>query len=324
MPIRGTGRHTSVSSSLARLLLIVWCTSCGGSDPNEPRPNPVPAILALQPDIVRVGSAAITLSVSGHDFQASSVVRWNGADRPTTHVSSTLLTATIPASDLATVTTAAVTVFTPGPGGGSSPVLTFTIRAPVSVVDTIPGDPTLDGWSDGLTYGVYGHPGRTGDYDNGRGGIEEPPFRQFFGFQLPTRRLEFDFEAATLVLDQCVALGDPYAEGPVVVDHLDYGSMIALAAYDQPALATEIAVLSTDPTAGYRTASVTESVLADWSASRVRTEFRVRFAGTHVGNGIQDFVVFRDAHDQLCPAYPGIGGAPASDRTPRLLLAYSY
>jgi hypothetical protein len=252
------------------------------------------------------------------------VVRWNGAERPTTHVDSTQLTAAISESDLANVTTVAVTAFTPGPGGGSSDPLLFTIRAPVSVVDTIPGDPTLDGWTDGLIYGVYGFPVRTGDYDNGRGGVEEPPYRQFFGFQLPTRRLDLEFEAATLVLDQCVALGDPFVEGPVVVDHLDYGSMIALAAYDQPALSTEIATLSADPAAGYRMVTVTGSVIADWSTSRFRTEFRVRFAGTHVGNGSQDFVVFRDAHDQACPTYPGIGGAPASDRTPRLLLAYSY
>ncbi len=49
-----------------------------------------------------------------------SVVRWNGADRPTTFVSINRLTAQIPASDLLTAGTAEVTVFSPAPGGGLS------------------------------------------------------------------------------------------------------------------------------------------------------------------------------------------------------------
>jgi hypothetical protein len=55
-------------------------------------------------------------------------VRWNGADRPTTFQSGTLLTASIPASDLAASGSAQVMVFTPSPGGGSSGSLTFHIN----------------------------------------------------------------------------------------------------------------------------------------------------------------------------------------------------
>ena len=311
-------------ASLTPVLLALWSFACNGKRPTDPTLNPTPVILALQPDIVPVGSPAIVLTVTGSDFLATSIVRWNGSDRPTTHVSATQLTAQIPEADLAAVAMAAVTVFTPGPGGGTSSALTFTIRAPISLVDTIPGDPSLDGWSNGVSYGVFGFPVRTGDYDNAFGGIEAPPYRQFFGFQLPARRVDLQFDAATLVLDQCVALGNPFAEGPVVVDHLDYGSMISLAAYDQPPLAAAFGTLSSDAAPGYRTVDVTASVLADWAAVRGRSEFRVRFAGAHVGNGAQDFIAFRDANDLACPEYPGIGGAAAPDRKPRLLLAYSY
>jgi hypothetical protein len=55
-------------------------------------------------------------------------VRWNGSNRTTTFVSSTQLTATIPASDIAVAGTAQVTVFTPTPGGGTSSAQTFTIN----------------------------------------------------------------------------------------------------------------------------------------------------------------------------------------------------
>jgi len=47
-------------------------------------------------------------------------VRWNGADRATTYVSPTQLTAVIPATDVATAGSARVTVFNPPPGGGTS------------------------------------------------------------------------------------------------------------------------------------------------------------------------------------------------------------
>jgi DNA-binding beta-propeller fold protein YncE len=69
------------------------------------------------------------LYVIGQDFVANSIVRWNGNDRPTTFYSSTQLTAQIPETDIARVGTAIITVFNPGPGGGSSNTSTFTITA---------------------------------------------------------------------------------------------------------------------------------------------------------------------------------------------------
>ncbi|MCI0400489.1 MAG: IPT/TIG domain-containing protein, partial [Gammaproteobacteria bacterium] len=74
--------------------------------------------------------AGFTLTVNGSNFINGSVVRWNGADRTTTFVSATQLTATIPASDIATAGTAAVTVFTPLPGGGASYPQSFFVLQP--------------------------------------------------------------------------------------------------------------------------------------------------------------------------------------------------
>ena len=50
---------------------------------------------------------------------------------PTTFVNNTKVTATVPASDIATAGTATVTVSNPAPGGGASGPLTFTINNPV-------------------------------------------------------------------------------------------------------------------------------------------------------------------------------------------------
>jgi hypothetical protein len=86
-----------------------------------------PALSSLAPSGAPVGAAGFSLTVNGSGFNAGSVVRWNGADRPTTYVSATRLRATIPASDVNAAGTAQVTVFAPAPGGGLSSSLPFVI-----------------------------------------------------------------------------------------------------------------------------------------------------------------------------------------------------
>ncbi|MGE0101264.1 MAG: PKD domain-containing protein [Blastocatellales bacterium] len=92
--------------------------------------NPSPTLTSLDPASALQDSGAFTLTVNGTNFVPSSVVRWNGANRTTTYVSSTQVTAAIPATDISTAGTAQVTVFNPAPGGGTSNALTFTITAP--------------------------------------------------------------------------------------------------------------------------------------------------------------------------------------------------
>jgi subtilisin len=105
-------------------------------------PSPAPVISSLSPGAIPAGSAGFTLTVRGTDFAASSVVRWNGADRPTTFVSAAQLQASIPASDVASTGTATVRVFSPAPGGGTSTSLTLTIIPPAVLAvsaSTVPG-----------------------------------------------------------------------------------------------------------------------------------------------------------------------------------------
>jgi copper(I)-binding protein len=90
--------------------------------------NPSPTITTISPSTTVAGSSGFTLTITGTNFVNGSVVRWDGSPRPTTFVSSTQLTATIPASDVATAGTANVTVFNPTPGGGESGAVTFTIQ----------------------------------------------------------------------------------------------------------------------------------------------------------------------------------------------------
>jgi hypothetical protein len=106
-------------------------------------PSPVPSIASISPNRATAGGAAFTLTVTGANFVASSIVNWNGTARPTTFVSATQLRASIAGSDIAAPGTAQVSVFTPAPGGGSSAALTFTVAPPptltVSATTVAPG-----------------------------------------------------------------------------------------------------------------------------------------------------------------------------------------
>ncbi|MFI5348415.1 MAG: N,N-dimethylformamidase beta subunit family domain-containing protein [Elusimicrobiota bacterium] len=92
--------------------------------------NPVPSLASLAPSSATAGGAAFSLVVSGANFIGASSVRWNGSSRATVFVSSTQLSAGILSSDLAAATTANVTVFNPGPGGGTSTAKAFVVGNP--------------------------------------------------------------------------------------------------------------------------------------------------------------------------------------------------
>ncbi|MCI0744222.1 MAG: hypothetical protein L0Y58_02350 [Verrucomicrobia subdivision 3 bacterium] len=94
------------------------------------QPNPTPALTSLAPNVTAAGGPAFTLTVNGTSFVRGAVVRWNGANRQTTFISATQLTAQIPATDLANVGVAQVSVFNPTPGGGASNVAALTIAQP--------------------------------------------------------------------------------------------------------------------------------------------------------------------------------------------------
>jgi IPT/TIG domain len=83
-------------------------------------PNPVPTISSISPASATTGSGDFTLTVNGTNFISSSTVNWNGSGLTTTFVNSTQVTAAVPGADIASDTTASVTVVNPTPGGGTS------------------------------------------------------------------------------------------------------------------------------------------------------------------------------------------------------------
>ncbi len=101
--------------------------------------NPAPVLNSISPTSVAVGSPAFTLSVSGSNFNASSVVNFNAKAVSTTFASATALTASIPATDVATAATDSVTVFNPAPGGGTSTAASFSVSTSDFVLNVAGG-----------------------------------------------------------------------------------------------------------------------------------------------------------------------------------------
>jgi Tol biopolymer transport system component len=99
--------------------------------------NGGPLITSLSPASASPGSGAFTLTVNGSNFvaptaqTAGSTVAWNSGPLTTTFVNSTSLTASVPASDIATSGFASVSVFNATPGGSQvfSPAVNFTFMS---------------------------------------------------------------------------------------------------------------------------------------------------------------------------------------------------
>jgi hypothetical protein len=124
------------------LLLTMFGLGCGYSTPQAaaPQPGVKPTIAALVPNTANSGDPQFMLTVNGSSFSTNAVINWNGASQATTRVTAGQLTATIPATAIATPGAVPITVTnpaTPGSGGiygtggtkaSTSSAMTFTVN----------------------------------------------------------------------------------------------------------------------------------------------------------------------------------------------------
>jgi phage tail sheath protein FI len=109
--------------------------------------NPVPTISSLSPVAVLAGAAAFTLTVNGAGFVSGSTVTWNGAKLATTYVNPSQLTASVPATDVATAGAFNVTVANSSNGIGivfTAQELTDIVPMTVTIANVRNGGATFD------------------------------------------------------------------------------------------------------------------------------------------------------------------------------------
>jgi hypothetical protein len=89
--------------------------------------NPIPALNGISPAIANAGGAAFQLTVTGTGFVSGSTVFWGATALSTQYVSSSQLTAQVPATVIANAGNTAITVQSPTPVGGTSSSLQFEV-----------------------------------------------------------------------------------------------------------------------------------------------------------------------------------------------------
>lgn len=146
---------------VAALMPLIACggsTATSGPPPPPPIPNPAPTIAAISPNGSEQGGSGFTLSVVGTNFLSGSQLQWNGSGISTTFVSSSLITADIPANLLSALGPDVITVVNPPPGGGSSNSANFNVPCPIPALVPASAQTSarlgayyFDGWSGALT-----------------------------------------------------------------------------------------------------------------------------------------------------------------------------
>jgi hypothetical protein len=130
-----------IANTIILAVLLTAGLACGYSAKatTPPTAGTTPNISALVPNSTTTGNTlgANGLMVTGANFNSNATINWNGMALSTTFVSNSQLTATIPATDVASSGTAAVNVTNPGTTGGlygggtaaeTSNSMTFTIN----------------------------------------------------------------------------------------------------------------------------------------------------------------------------------------------------
>jgi 6-phosphogluconolactonase (cycloisomerase 2 family) len=125
------------------LLFLAGCgghsaSTGGGANSTSSGANPVPTIAAISPTSALAGSATgFALTINGTNFVAGATISFGGTTPTPTFVSSTQLTAAIPAAAIMSAGTTAVTVTNPAPGGGTSNMVSFAINSGTNPIPTI-------------------------------------------------------------------------------------------------------------------------------------------------------------------------------------------
>ncbi len=111
--------------------------------------NPVPATIVLDPASIAAGGVAALVRITGGPFAPDAKALADGAELETVWTSWSEIVATVPASLLANGDEIDLSVKNPAPGGGESPLVTFTVNnampviSALSVTSATMGDPAI-------------------------------------------------------------------------------------------------------------------------------------------------------------------------------------
>jgi hypothetical protein len=117
-----------LTATTASITLVVTTPGGGTSAPQTfTVGNPSPTLVTISPNAVPAGSPNTTLTVTGTNFINTSVINFGATPLTTTFVNGTTLTAVIPSTSLQAGGSFSITVVNPGPGGGTTAPIPFSV-----------------------------------------------------------------------------------------------------------------------------------------------------------------------------------------------------
>jgi hypothetical protein len=163
---------------------------------------------------------------------------------------------------------------TPTPKPTATPTPTPT---PTSQSMTLTATASLDGWrasNGGGNNSWYIQIGRNAT-------LTERGFVSFDISSIPSGKT---IDEATLRLYQKEVVGTPYSSlGSLIVDHLDYGDSLGSEDLSAGAITSNIGTLTSNASIEWKDLIVTNALKADISASRSRSQYRLRFTTESTG-----------------------------------------
>ncbi len=90
--------------------------------------NPSPVLASISPNKIDAGARGQLVTISGRNFLSSSSVLFNGAERPSSYLSSNRLTIKMTAPELYAPGSFSIVVVNPPPGGGNSGTLHLIVQ----------------------------------------------------------------------------------------------------------------------------------------------------------------------------------------------------
>jgi RHS repeat-associated protein len=134
--------------------------------------NPSPSLSSIDPSSTTAGTPAFTLTLYGDNFGTTSIVSFSNEQYPSTFISKTQIETTIPSTAVASPGNYPVKVINPGPGGGETSILTFTVNTYIQpqpegsfgekYQDLVPPDATIQSYDPkrfSLVTGLVRNPG---------------------------------------------------------------------------------------------------------------------------------------------------------------------
>ena len=116
-----------MASMLMGLALVLLSCGGGSGGGGGGTNNPVPSITSLSPTQIAAGSQVQILLVNGANFMSTSTVTYNGTLHNSSMQSPTQMQVALGPTDVAATGSYPVIVANPGPGGGPSAPMNFSI-----------------------------------------------------------------------------------------------------------------------------------------------------------------------------------------------------